>query len=146
MAIIGISKISVSGSNPGVPAMKIKKYFQPLFVRIKKIKPKVLLSLPLALLSLEVFLGALSGYFLANYLSAKEAGQKNRWWRSFAFEVGNYRLHFHHWLYGLAVLIPGLYYSLLPFPQLSLGFLGGAIFQGIYRYRDWYKVITKQKK
>jgi len=126
--------------------MKIKEYFQRLFVKIKKIKPKVLLSLPLALLSLEIFLGGLFGFLLSKYLSAKEAGQRNRWWKSLVFDIGNYKLHFHHWLYGLAVLIPGLYYNLLPFPHLSLGFLGGAIFQGIYCYRDWYKVITKQKK
>ena len=102
--------------------------------------------MPLALLSLEVFLGGISGFFLSKYLSAKEAGQSNRWWKSLAFDIGNYKLHFHHWLYGLVALTLGLYYNLLPFPQLSLGFLGGAIFQGIYCYRDWYKVITRQKK
>jgi len=109
-------------------------------------KSKILLTLPLALFSLEIYLGALSGYFLSKYLSAKEVSQKNRWWKSVVFGIGNYRLHLHHWLYGLAVLIPGLYYNFLPFPQLSCGFLGGAIFHGIYCYRDWYRIITKQKK
>ncbi len=109
-------------------------------------KSKILLSLPLALFSLEIYLGALSGYFLSKHLSAKGIGQKNRWWKSIVFGIGNYRMHLHHWLYSLAILIPGLYYNFLPFPQLSLGFLGGAIFHGIYCYRDWYRIIIKQKK
>ena len=109
-------------------------------------KSKILLTFPLILLSLEIYLGALSGYFLSKYLSAKTAGQKNRWWKSIVFEIGNYRMHLHHWLYSLAILIPGLYYNFLPFPQLSLGFLAGAAFQGIHCYRDWHKVIIKREK
>jgi len=100
-------------------------------------KPKFLLSLPLALLSLEIYLGTLLGYFSFKFLTGKVP--------SFAFNIGNYRLHLHHWLYSLAILIPGLYYNFLPFPQLSFGFLAGAVFQGIYCYRDWYRVIIKRK-
>ena len=112
---------------------------------MKIFKSKILLSFPLALLSFEIYFGLLSGYFLSKYLSAKEAGKKNRWWKSIVFRIGNYKLHFHHWLYSLAILILALYYNFLPFPYLSYGFLGGAIFQGIYCYRDWYKVLTKKK-
>jgi hypothetical protein len=113
---------------------------------MKIFKSKILLSLPLALLSLEIYIGVLVGYFFSRYLSAKTAGQKNRWWKSLVFEVGNYRLHLHHWLYSLAILISGLYYNFLPFPQLSFGLLGGMIFHGIHSYRDWYKVVIRQRE
>ena len=116
---------------------------------MKILKSKFLLSLPLALLSWEIYIGVLSGFLLSKYLSAKEAGQENRWWKSIVFEIGNYRMHIHHWLYSLTVLIAifvsGLYHNFIPFPQLSFGFLGGAIFHGIYSYRDWHKVIVKEK-
>jgi len=108
-------------------------------------KPKFLLGLPVALFSVEIYLGALAGYFLSKYLSAREVGEKNRWWKSVVFGVGNYRLHLHHWLYSLAILILGLYYNFLPFPQLSYGFLGGVVFQGIISYPDWYRILIRRK-
>lgn len=134
MAIMEISKIFVPGSNPGVPVMKIPK-------------PKILLSLPLALLSLEIYLGVLSGYFLSKYLSAKEAGQKNRWWKSIVFRIGNWQIHLHHWIYGLGILVSAAFFNLsFPFPQFSYAFLGGAIFQGIYCYGDWYKILIRKRE
>jgi len=109
-------------------------------------KPKILLSLPLALLSLEIYFGALSGYFLSKYLSAKETGQKNRWWKSIVFRIGNWQIHLHHWLYGLVILALATFLNItFPFPRFSYAFLGGAIFQGIYCYRDWYKILFKKK-
>jgi len=99
-------------------------------------KSKFLLGLPLALFSLEIYLGSLLGYFSFKFFTGKTP--------SLAFNVGNYRLHLHHWLYGLAILIPALHYNFLPFPQLSYGFLGGAIFQGIYCYSDWHKILIKK--
>lgn len=101
-------------------------------------KPKILLSLPLALLSLEAYLGTILGYFSFKFFSGK--------FPSLVFNIGNYRLHFHHWLYSLAILIPALHYNFLPFPQFSFGFLLGAAFQGIYCYRDWYKILIRKKE
>ncbi|HUW72217.1 MAG TPA: hypothetical protein VMV66_03485 [Candidatus Humimicrobiaceae bacterium] len=116
---------------------------------MKILKSKILLSLPLVLLSWEIYIGVLFGFFLSKYLSAKEAGQKNRWWKSLVFTIGSYNLHLHHWLYSLtvliAILISGLYHNFIPLPQLSFGFLGGAIFHGIYSYRDWYRVVVRHK-
>jgi len=101
-------------------------------------KPKFLLGLPIALFSLEIYLGTLLGYFSFKFFTGKVP--------SLVFNIGNYRLHFHHWLYSLVILIPALYYNFLPFPQFSYGFLGGAIFQGIYCYQDWHKVLTRKKE
>jgi len=104
---------------------------------MKILKSKFFLSLPIALLSLEIYLGSLVGYFSFKFFTGKIP--------SLAFNIGNYRLHLHHWLYGLAIMLSGLYYNFLPFPQLSYGVLGGMIFHGIYSYRDWHRIIVKQK-
>jgi len=103
----------------------------------KLVKPKFFLGVPLALFSLEIYFGVLSGYFAAKFLSGKI--------KSPAFNVGNYRLHLHHWVYGLTILISAIWYQFLPFPQFSFGFLGGVVFQGISSYPDWHRILFKKK-
>jgi len=112
--------------------MKKLHFFKP-----KLVKPKFFLGIPLALLSLEIYLGVILGYFLTKFFTGKIP--------SLAFNIGNWRLHFHHWLYGLGILISAIWYQFLPFPQFSFGFLGGLVFQGISCYPDWYKILTKQR-
>ncbi|KPJ57244.1 hypothetical protein AMJ49_01375 [Parcubacteria bacterium DG_74_2] len=99
-------------------------------------KPKFLIQIPLALFALQIYLGAIFGYFFAKFLSKKIC--------SLIFEFRNWRLHFHHWLMGIGVLIPIFIYDLFPFPQFAFGFLSGIIFQGIYCYSDWYKILIKK--
>ena len=107
------------------------------FLKPKLVKPKFFLGLPLALFSLEIYLGAVLGYFSTKFFTGKIP--------SLAFNIGKWKFHFHHWLYGLAILISALYFNFLPFPQLAFGFLGGMIFQGIYCHSDWYKILMKRK-
>jgi hypothetical protein len=107
------------------------------FLKPKLVKPKFFLTTPLALLSLELYSGALLGYFTAKFLSGRL--------RSLIFDIGNYRLHLHHWLYSLAILISAIWYQFLPFPQFSFGFLGGVVFQGISSYPDWHRVLVRRK-
>ncbi|MBZ1348311.1 MAG: hypothetical protein KYQ20_00865 [Candidatus Nealsonbacteria bacterium] len=115
-------------------------------INIRKIKKsKVLLGLPLALVSLEIYFGTLFGYFITKFLSGKQTGCPGKI-KSIAFNVGDYRLHLHHWLLGLMVLIFALWHQFLPFPHFSFGFLGGLIFQGIFSYSDWRRVLIKKDK
>ena len=175
MAIIGISKISVPGSNPGVPAFASPKsdlksdeggifiirpsarrsrptdrrsrlgfgevtpaHMKKLhFIKPKLVKPKFFLGILIALISLEIYLGIILGYFLTKFFAKKVP--------SVAFDIGNWRLHFHHWLIALGILISALYYNFLPFPQFSFGFLGGLVIQGISSYPDWHKILFKKK-
>lgn len=112
----------------------------------KLVKPKFFWGVPLALFSLEVYLGAVFGYFAAKFFSGKEAGDPAKI-KSLAFNIGKYRLHFHHWFYGLGILAFVFLLGLsFPFPQFSFGFLGGFIFQGVSCYPDWYKVLSRQKR
>lgn len=115
--------------------------------KIMKIpKQKIILGLPIAFVSIEAYIGAIIGYFLTNFVAGKEPGQMGKI-RSLVFNVGNRKLHLHHWILCLGFLISAVYFdfNFLLFPQFSLGFLGGAIFQGISNYPDWYKIVTKNK-
>ena len=58
----------------------------------------------------------------------------------------NYQFHLHHWF--IALIIGGVcvakgFYILAP--QISYGFLSAIIFQGIYCYGDWYRIIKRKK-
>lgn len=111
-------------------------------------KKKILLGAPatlLPLLSLQAFAAAVTGYFLAEFFAGNENKGMPPKVKSIIFNVGSYRVHLHHWLWGSLALASNLYYNFLPIPQLSYGFLGGLIFQGIYAYSDWHKILIRIK-
>jgi len=109
-----------------------------------KISRKFLLGIPLALISLEIYLGIVLGYFLGKFLSGKMTGQSGII-KSIVLQIGNYKLHLHHWLLSLGVLIFNfLSIFFLPFPQFSLSFLGGLMIQGILCYSDWHKILIRE--
>ena len=65
--------------------------------------------------------------------------------RSIIIPWRNYQLHLHHWF--LALIIGGVFvvkgcYILAP--EVSYGFLSAIIFQGIYSYEDWYRIIKRK--
>ena len=143
-----VSKTIDPCSNQGVPAFAspkplAKESFVEATARhspqphMKISKPKFLLGIPVALISLELFLGVLLGYLLPRLFGRKIP--------SVLFNIGSWKLHFHHWFIGIGILISALYYNFLPFPQFSYGFLGGLIFQGITCYPDWHKIIIRKK-
>jgi hypothetical protein len=59
------------------------------------------------------------------------------WW--------NYELHLHHWF---LVLIIGVIFTVKRFyilpPEVFYGSLSAIIFQGIYCYEDWYRIIKRK--
>jgi hypothetical protein len=126
---------------------KFKKFLFEISLRgMKKIlKPKFILGIPFAIISLEIFFGIIFGYFIGKFFSGEKTGQRGKL-KSAIFNIGNWKIHFHHWLFCSLILISGLLYKFIPFPQFSVGFLGGLIFQGISCYPDWYKIITKKKE
>lgn len=111
---------------------------------MKVVKPKIFLGIPLALISLQAFLGALCGYFFTKLLAAKEAGKPGKI-KSLIFEIKNWRIHLHHWLIALGLLNVFLFWQPPILFQFSLGFLGGVVFQGISCYPDWHRIIVKVK-
>ncbi len=114
------------------------------FIKPKLIKPtRLFLGMPLAVFSLEVYFGIISGYLLTDFLSGKEAGLQGKI-KSLAFNIGKWKIHLHHWLCGLGILV-SLFFINLSLPSFSFGILGGLIFQGIFCYSDWHRIIIKRK-
>ncbi|MFH1657203.1 MAG: hypothetical protein ABH919_01935 [bacterium] len=107
----------------------------------------ILLGLSSAYISLQICLGVITGYFLARIFSGKSPGEQGKI-KSVIFRLGDYRLHLHHWLWGLVTLLAFLIfdYSFFNYDKFSYGFLGGLIFQGVFCYCDWKKIIVKEKK
>jgi len=57
----------------------------------------------------------------------------------------NYQFHFHHWF--IALIIGGVCFAkgfYILAPEISFGFLSAVIFQGIYCYGDWYRIIKRK--
>jgi hypothetical protein len=107
--------------------------------KLKINKSKILLSLPLVLISIKAYFGAVFGYFFARVLAQRVD--------SIIFSIGKLQVHFHHWIIGLICLIAAFLFSLSPLiGPLLYGFFGGLIFEGISSYPDWHKILTKKKR
>lgn len=109
------------------------------------VKKKIMLATPIALLSIEIFVGVIIGYLTGRVFSGKQVGQQGMI-KSIVFRIGSYKLHFHHWLVCAGALA---FFSLHSPPVLahfSYGFFGGVIVHSIFSYSDWYKIITKKKQ
>jgi len=102
------------------------------------------LTIALALISLELGLGIIFGYFTARLLAGKKAGQQGII-KSLALQIGNYKLHLHHWLLSLGVLVFAFFFNLFHF-HFFYGFIGGWVIQGVFSYKDWKKILIKRSK
>lgn len=107
-------------------------------------KKGISLTIALALISLQLGLGIILGYFTARLLAGKQTGQQGRI-KSLAFQIGNYKLHLHHWLLSLGVLVFAFFFNLFHF-HFFYGFIGGWIVQGVFSYKDWKKILSKRSK
>lgn len=113
-------------------------------MRKLKVNKKFLLSIPVALISFEIYLGIIFGYFLGKFISGKKPGERGLI-KSIVINFGNRKLHLHHWLLSLGILLSNFWTSFsLPFPQFSLSFLGGLMIQGIICYPDWHRIFIRK--
>ncbi|MDI6591943.1 MAG: hypothetical protein QME61_03360 [Patescibacteria group bacterium] len=106
-------------------------------------KKGISLTIALALISLQLALGLILGYFTARFLSGKQTGQQGII-KSILFQIGDYKIHLHHWLLSLGVLVFIFFFDFF-YSQFLCGFLGGWIIQGIFSYKDWKEIIIKNK-
>jgi MFS family permease len=102
------------------------------------------LTIALTLISLQLGLGIILGYFTARFLAGKKTGQPGII-KSLAFQIGDYRLHLHHWLLSLGVLVFALLFNLF-YSHFFYGFIGGWVIQGIFSYKDWKKILIKKNE
>ena len=114
-----------------------------LFMKIPK--HKILLGVSLAIISFQIYLGVLLGYFVAAFGAGKRTGEQGKI-KSFVFETGSYKFHLHHWVIGIGILPLALHTDLSFLSnKFFSGLAGGLVFQGITCYSDWHKLIVKKK-
>jgi hypothetical protein len=103
----------------------------------------ILVALVLGYLSYYLsYASWLAGFIAAKYGGSKREGKPGRV-KSVVIYWHKYRLHLHHWVLAfvtsLVCALKGIYVIT---PELFYGFLGGLIFQGIYCYNDWHRIIS----
>ena len=82
---------------------------------------------------------------IAKYLGGKRVGERGRL-RSFFIPLGKRKIHLHHWFISSWIMIFALLKgAFIISPEIFLGFLGGLVFQGIYYYTDWYKILVPRR-
>jgi len=103
------------------------------------------------LLSTGIIFGYLSfiswavGFLIAKYLGGKTVGERGKL-RSFFIPLGKRKIHLHHWLISSWIIVFALFKGVfLISPEVFCGFLGGLVFQGIYYYTDWYKILVPRR-
>jgi hypothetical protein len=87
--------------------------------------------------------------FLVGFVASKHVAGKSEKERgrlcSLIIPFGKWNFHLHHWLYSVGLLsftsATGVY---LLNPPITYGLLGGLVFQGIYCYNDWHRIIVKK--
>ncbi|GEM_PF-854508 len=86
----------------------------------------------------------LIAFVATKFLSGRTEGRQGIV-RSIIIPWRSYRLHLHHWLLALMVggvfAFRGIY---IVTPEVFLGVFSAAIFQGIYCYGDWHRIIMKK--
>lgn len=84
-------------------------------------------------------------FVITKYLSGRKDGRQGIV-RSIIIPWRNYQFHLHHWFIALIIggvcVVKGFY---ILAPQISYAFLSAIIFQGIYCYGDWYRIIKRRK-
>ena len=103
------------------------------------------------LLSTGIIFGYLSfiswagGFLIAKYLGGKTNGERGRL-RSFFIPLGKRKIHLHHWLISSWIMAFAMLKGVFIIsPEVFFGFLGGLVFQGIYYYTDWYKILVRRR-
>ena len=118
-------------------------------VKRKRLLLGILIAAAIVLGYLSLYLSyvfLIAGFAAAHIGGGKHAGLPGRV-HSLTLSWRSYRLHIHHWL--VAFLISGIcalkgFYVITP--EVFYGFLAGLIFQGIYFYDDWHRIIFRHRK
>ncbi len=94
---------------------------------------------------------ALLGFLFWNTFAGKYEGDKIE--RSFRFSIRNYKVHIHHWVWAIVLLLVLIFFHV--FNSIIIGLLIGSIVQGLtykdrfvffYRGKDFERIYSKWKK
>jgi len=80
--------------------------------------------------------------FLATRYMAGKTSEKQGRVKSIVIPFGKYKVHFHHWLISSVIIVLSLITNVCFLaPAIFYGLLSGSVFQGIYSYSDWHKIL-----
>ena len=90
-------------------------------------------------------LGWTTGLILSKCLSSKKEGAPGKI-PSIILPIHRWKIHIHHWITSSCVM--GITY-LIDFhffmsPAIAYGVMSGIIFQGIYCYNDWHRIVKSK--
>jgi hypothetical protein len=90
------------------------------------------------------YLSWAAGFVISKYCGGKKDGRPGRV-KSIIIPWRKWELHLHHWFvcFLLAAVSVAKGFSVIT-PELFYGFLGGLVFQGIFCYSDWHRIIRKK--
>ena len=111
-------------------------------------KKIVLISLLAALFLLGIlcYKSWVAGFVITKYLSGRKDGKQGIA-HSIIIPWRNYRFHLHHWflfLIGGGICVVQGFYILTP--EVFCGLLSGVVFQGIYCYGNWYRIVIRSRR
>jgi len=112
-------------------------------------KRKLVCILPLLaagiILGYLFFVGWLLAFVPTKYMAGKASGKPGRV-KSIVIPFGKYKVHFHHWLIssGIIILILITNVGFLA-SAIFYGALSGLVFQGIYYYNDWHRILINRR-
>ena len=112
-------------------------------------KRKLVCILPLLatgiILDYLFFVSWLLGFVLTRCMAGKTSGRQGRI-KSIVIPFGRHGGHLHHWLIASGIIILNLIIN-VPFlaSTVSYGVLSGLVFQGIYCYSDWHKILITRR-
>ena len=91
------------------------------------------------------YLSWAAGFVISKYCGGKKDGRPGRV-KSIIIPWRRWELHLHHWFicFLLAAASVAKGFSVIT-PELFYGFLGGLVFQGIFCYSDWHRIIRKKR-
>jgi len=86
------------------------------------------------------------GFAMSKYCGGGKDGRPGRV-RSIIIPCRRYELHIHHWFLSFLLgATSGAAGFFLVAPELFYGFLSGFVFQGIYCYSDWHRIVKRKKR
>ena len=107
------------------------------------VSKKSFFAIPIALISIEIYLGIIIGYFCGKFFAGKYDGCQRV--KSIFINIGRYTLHIHHWIASIVIGVFAAVFNLFPFfSPFFFGVLGGLVIQDFYLDEDWRHVIIKK--
>jgi uncharacterized membrane protein len=111
---------------------------------VKRFLPAILLASTFYY-SFLVTLGLVIGYLGAKlYCTVLNIDENSD--RRIFIDCGKWKIHFHHWIMGIVVLLIVWIVDYFYLPRFFIGVVGGVMAHDIYDYNDWHKVIVPNEE